>query len=142
MPFLIIKKSGRRGFYEWSTCGRRAVDERLMSGRRLVVHICGASLVFRTFEQTRFWPHVYVGVYISPPPRHFGSTTFQFFPVCHYLRASCIRHALVFPNPPAVLATGKVFHRVNDTEDRLLTQTVNECRTSCNQNATGAVGGN
>ena len=37
---------------------------------------------------------------------------------------------------------GKVFHRVNDTEDRLVTQIVNECRTSCNQHAKDTVGGN
>ena len=41
----------------------------------------------------------------------------------------------MFRNPLAALATGKVLHRVTDTGDLLVTQIVNERRTSCNQNA-------
>jgi len=121
-----------------STSGRRAVDERSTIGGAYLRGFPGlqdirANAILATCIRGRLH---------FASPRHFGSTTVQSFPAYHYLLASCIRHAVVLRNPLVVLATGKVFHRVNDTEDRLVTQIVNECRTSCNQNATGTVGGN
>ena len=41
-----------------------------------------------------------------------------------------------------LLATGKVFQRVNQTECRLVKRIMKECRTSCNQHTKGTVGGN